>query len=131
MRQKLISFMKSRKGGIPTIITIVATTIVAVGLFAYTVMNQSTSVKEAGDKAMLEQNKINLMLENSDYVTGKIVLNYFNKLGSANVTVYESDGATAIEKDLISDQSLFAYLPSFNEDGMVESAVFTKVKVGH
>jgi hypothetical protein len=130
MARNMLKSMKSRKGGIPTIITIVATTIVAMGLFTYTILNQSTSVKEAGDRALFEQTKMNVMLDNPDYVTGKTVLSYYDRLGDANVTVYQSNGTTVIDKQLVDKQTLFLYIPTFGEDGKVESVEFNKVDMG-
>jgi hypothetical protein len=130
MIKSIVKSMRSRKGGIPTIITIVATTIVAMGLFTYTIMNQSTSVKEAGDKALMEQSKMSVMLENPDYVTGKTVLSYFDRLGETNVKVYKSDGLAVIDKELVDKQSVFLYIPTFNEDGKLASVVFNKVDMG-
>jgi hypothetical protein len=130
MIRTMLRSMKSRKGGIPTIITIVATTIVAMGLFTYTILNQSTSVKEAGDKALFEQSKMNVMLDDPDCVTGKTVLSYYDRLGEANVKVYESDGIALIDKQLVDKQSLFTYIPTFNEDGKIESVKFNKVDLG-
>ena len=130
MKNRLKKMLKSRKGGIPTIITIVATTIVAMGLFSYTIMNQSTSVKEAGDKALFEQSKINILLENPDHVTGKTVLSYVDRLGVLNVQIYESDGTTLIESDQVDKQAIFLFIPTYNEDGKIETAQFTKVNLG-
>ena len=130
MKRRLKKMFKSNKGGIPTIITIVATTIVAMGLFSYTIMNQSTAVKEAGDKALFEQSKINILLENSDYVTGKTVVSYIDRLGVLNVLVYESDGITLIEKDQVDKQAIFESEPVYNQDGKIETAIFTKVNLG-
>lgn len=130
MKKRLKKMFRSKKGGIPTIITIVATTIVAMGLFSYTIMNQSTSVKEAGDKALFEQSKINVLLENSDYVTGKTVVSYFDRLGVLNVTVYQSDGITLIEEDQVDKQAIFEFTPVYNEDGKIETAIFIKVNLG-
>jgi hypothetical protein len=130
MVRNMLKGIKSRKGGIPTIITIVATTIVAMGLFTYTILNQSTSVKEAGDRALFEQTKMNVMLDNPDYVTGKTVLSYYDRLGEPNVMVFESNGTTEIDRLLVDKQSLFLYIPTFGEDGKVESVKFNKVDMG-
>jgi len=130
MRNRMYRLLKSRKGGIPTIITIIATTVVAMGLFSYTIMSQSASVKESGDKVLREQNKINLLLDNSDYVTGKVAVDYFERLGAGNVTIYQSDGATEIDAPLVDAQAIFSFAPGYGEGGKIETAEFTRVDLG-
>ncbi len=125
-----MKLLKSRKGGIPTIITIIATTIAAMGLFSYTIINQASSAKEAGDKALVEQNKLNMMLENHDYVTGKTVLDFVKRLGADSVEIFKTDGTTTMTSGEVDKQALFSYDPIYNEDGKISSAKFLQINLG-
>lgn len=130
MKKKIMRLLKSRKGGIPTIITIIATTVAAMGLFSYTIINQASSAKEAGDKALVEQNKLNMMLENHDYVTGKTVLDFVKRLGEGSVEILESDGTTSMTAAQVDKQALFSYDPVYNADGRISGAQFTQINLG-
>lgn len=131
MKKGLKKILKSKKGGIATIITIVATTILSMGLFSYTIMSQSTAVKETGDKALLDQSRINLLLENPDYVTGKVVLSYYDRLDEADITVYDVDGSSVIAKKDIDNQGVYELETILDDDGKLSGAIFRKKKVGN
>lgn len=75
------------------VIATVVGIILVLGLISYAILGQVAGVKDTGDKALIEQSKINQMLEEPDVVTGSTVRNYIdmgddltNYLSSGNYT---------------------------------------------
>ncbi|HHV59197.1 MAG TPA: hypothetical protein GXX49_02635 [Clostridiaceae bacterium] len=74
----LKSLLTSKKGGLSSIIAIVVSIIMVLSLISYSVLSQVAGAKATADKAAMEQQKINLMLQNPNIVTGNTVITYIN-----------------------------------------------------
>ena len=126
-----IRFMKSRTGGIGAIIAMVVSIILVLGLIAYAVLGQVSGAKDTGDRAQLEQDKINQMLQDPNIVTGNIVENYFNQKdqGGYTVTVTLVGGASASSLTGVTDSALFKEAKSYNANGKLSAISFTQVNL--
>ncbi|HEX2926044.1 MAG TPA: hypothetical protein VHP38_07290 [Ruminiclostridium sp.] len=124
---RLFSAVKSEKGGIGAIIAMIVGIILVLGLVAYAVLGQVAGAKDTGDKAQIEQDKINRMLENPNIVTGNIIKNYVQ----SNVAVTVNTVAiTTTNISTIVDGSLYEITGKHtNDDGRLSSIVCTKVSL--
>jgi len=137
-----VNIVKSQKGGIGTIIAVLVTTILVLGLVSYTILGQVAGAKETGDKAQIEQQKINLLIQDSNYVTGNTVRGYISQAIAKNstltVTVQSYSGSvlgeaktynasssvTSIEID---DSAIFKMQKTYDADGRLSIIAFTQV----
>lgn len=125
--RKLIS---ERKGGIDSIIAMVVGIVLVLGLISYAVLSQVSGAKDTGDKAMIEQDKVNLMLQNPDIVTGNVVKRYYEQMtaGGYTVTVNLSSGTFDITK--VTDEALFEEAKTYNANGSLSQITYTQVDLG-
>lgn len=125
---RFISTMaKSQKGGIGAIIAMIVGIILVLGLVAYAILGQVAGAKDVGDRAQIEQDKINRMLEDPNIVTGNIVKNYVQSdiavtLGSTSITV--ANLSTIVDGSLykITDKVI-------NDDGKLSAVIMSKVSL--
>jgi hypothetical protein len=123
--------LKSRTGGIGTIIAMVVSIILVLGLIAYTVLGQVAGAKDTGDRAQIEQDKINQMLQDPNIVTGNVVKNYFNQKeeGHYDVTILPPTGTTSMDIVRVVDGALFKEDKEYNADGKLSLVTFTQVSL--
>lgn len=129
--KKIKSLLSSRTGGIGAIIAMVVSIILVLGLIAYTVLGQVAGAKDTGDRAQLEQDKINQMLQDPSIVTGNVVENYFNQRnqGGYTVTITLANGATTSSMSDVSDGALFKEAKTYNANGKLGTIAFTQVNL--
>ncbi|MCX8130730.1 MAG: hypothetical protein N3I35_11600 [Clostridia bacterium] len=118
---------KSRKGGIGAIIAMIVGIILVLGLVAYAVLGQVAGAKDVGDRAQVEQDKINRILEDPNVVTGNIIKNYVQSdvavtIGSTSIT--DTNLSTVIDGSLykITDKII-------NDDGKLTAVQAAKVSL--
>lgn len=124
--------MKNHNGGIATIIATVVTIILVLGLIAYAVLSQVAGVKDTGDKAQIEQQKINQMVQDPNTVTGNVVKNYYNKRAQLNITVTVMDTTGANVSDVlgtVKDNGLYKMSKTYNTNGELATVSFNQVNL--
>ena len=107
------------------IIATIVGIILVLGLIAYSILDQVAGVKDTGDRASIEQRKINMMLQESDIVTGLKVRDY-NARG-INTTIFEIDGETSMSSTQVRDGGLFRMEKSYDVNGDLSDVAFTQV----
>jgi len=113
------------------IIATVIGIILVLGLIAYAVLGQVEGAKKSGDKAALEQEKINMMLENPNLVNGSKVKDYAEKASASGYTVTVKDpSGTAMDKDSVTDGGLFEMKKTYKADGSLGTVEFTQKNLG-
>jgi hypothetical protein len=98
------------------------------------VLGQVEGVKDTGDKAGIEQQKINLMLQDPNIVTGNTIRSYITQ-ASQTVTIrirnsQDADYASynSVPADLdVKEGAVYKMLKSYNENGMLYSVSFDQV----
>ncbi len=112
------------------IIATVVGIILVLGLISYAVLGRAAQVKDTGDKAGIEQQKISLMLQDSNVVTGNIVKDYASRenievkvdmVGSAD---YDDEDDI---NDYVKDGALFEMTKSYDANGDLEEVYFEQV----
>lgn len=136
------SVVFSQKGGIGTIIAVLATTVMVLGLVSYTILGQVAAAKETGDKVECEQQKLNMLLQNSNYVSGNAVKGYMIQATSASsmltVIVQTYEGAVlglprtytaggVPDTDEIADSSIYVEDRSYDASGHLCSISFVQL----
>ncbi|MDD5602889.1 MAG: hypothetical protein PHG48_02245 [Eubacteriales bacterium] len=134
--------LRSRKGGISTVIAVLVTTVMALGLVSYSITGQVASAKETGEKAQLEQQKINLLMQDGSYVCGSTVKGYIAQAAAegstltASVQSYENGvpGDVFIytagdipDYTMISDSSIYHILRTYDAAGKLSALLFVQV----
>ena len=124
-------FCGSRSGGIGAIIAMVVSIILVLGLIAYTVLGQVAGAKDTGDRAQIEQDKINQMLQDPSIVTGNVVENYFNQQtqGGYSVAITLVGGTLTNSLTDVSDGALFKEAKTYNANGKLATIGFTQVNL--
>ncbi|MCX7921393.1 MAG: hypothetical protein N3B21_05135 [Clostridia bacterium] len=122
---------RSNRGGIGEIIAVIVGIILVLGLIAYAVLGQVSGAKDTGDKALIEQDKVNQMLHDPNTVTGNIVKNYYGQRaqGGYVVSIFESNGTTPIAAANVDDGALFKVVKTYNANGKLATVVFTQVNL--
>jgi hypothetical protein len=124
---KLALIARSKKGGIGAIIAMIVGIILVLGLVAYAVLGQVAGAKDVGDRAQVEQDKINRMLEDPNIVTGNIVKNYVQ---SSIAVTLGSTFITASNLSTVVDGSLYRITDKvINDDGKLSAVVVAKVSL--
>jgi hypothetical protein len=67
---------KRQEGEIAGVIAAVISIVLVLGLIAYAIMGQVTSVKDAGDNGKVKQDKLGVLMNDSDVVTGTTVQHF-------------------------------------------------------
>jgi hypothetical protein len=128
----LKKLLHSERGGISTIIATVVTIILVLGLIAYAVLSQVAGVKDTGDKAQIEQQKINQMVQDPNTVTGNVVKNYYSKRSQMNIYVTVRDTTGASVSDVLSvvkDNGLYKMAKTYNTNGELATVSFDQVNL--
>lgn len=121
MKRFLKRCKHNEQGGMATIIAIVISIILVLGLISYAVLSQVSGVRDTGDRALVEQNKLQRLLSDPNVVTGSTVKRMYNQLGSTSVTL----PAGSISS--IKDGALFHMQKTLDASGEVVSVSFTVV----
>lgn len=108
------------------IIATVVGIILVLGLIAYAILGQADGVKNTGDKANVEQQKISLMLQDPNIVTGNTVKSYSRQL-KEKVSVCDKDGSKTIEISNVKDGALFSMKKTYDANGDLSEVEFTQV----
>lgn len=121
------------------IIALVVSIVLVLGLIAFAVMPQVIGVREAGDTALADQSKMNIVLSNSDYVTGSTVKRYIQTRrdkGIANggkfAVVIKTSDSTEMpkgEEANIADNAIFTEIRSYDANGVFNKITFTLVNL--
>lgn len=122
--------VQDNRGGIATIIATVVTIILVPGLIAYAVLSQVAGVKDTGDKAQIERQKINQMVQDPNTVTGNVVKNYYSKRSQMNIYVYVRDTSGYSVSDVLStvkDNGLYKMAKTYNTNGELATVTFDQV----
>lgn len=109
------------------IIATVIGIILVLGLIAYAILGQVEGVKKSGDKATMEQEKINRMLEDPSIVTGTTVKNYASQDGITISVKLESGSTYTTKEDInnnVTDSALFKMTKTYNADGALSAVSF-------
>jgi len=129
-KRTLNRLVQDNRGGIATIIATVVTIILVLGLIAYAVLSQVAGVKDTGDKAQIEQQKINQMVQDPNTVTGNVVKNYYSKRSQLNITVYVRNTMGYSVSDVMStvkDNGLYKMSKTYNTNGELATVSFDQV----
>lgn len=134
---------KSQKGGIGTIIAVLVTTILVLGLISSAILSQVAGAKDTGAKAEIEQQKINRMLQEPNVVTGNTVKSYISQAvssgSSLKVTVksyvgdalgeaveYTSGSSSASN---VKDNALYTMSKSYDANGELAEINFVQANL--
>lgn len=130
-KSRINRIIKSETGGIGAIIAMVVSIILVLGLIAYTVLGQVAGAKDTGDRAQLEQDKINQMLQDPSIVTGNVVKNYFiqQSHGGCSVTISLIGGKLNIGEADIIDGALFTEDKQYDANGKLAKVDFVQVNL--
>ncbi len=113
------------------IIATVVGIILVLGLISYAVLGQAAQVKDTGDKAGIEQQKISLMLQDSNVVTGNIVKDYASQENiDISVNMVDDNSTYSTETQIyenVKDGALFEMTKSYNANGDLEGVSFEQV----
>jgi hypothetical protein len=125
------SLFGSRKGGIGAIIAMIVSIILVLGLIAYTVLGQVAGAKDTGDRAQIEQDKINQMLQDPSIVTGNVVENYYNQStqGGYKVSITQPDSTTTLPIEKVVDGALFQETKSYDANGKLATISFKQINL--
>jgi hypothetical protein len=130
----LRKLLRSKKGGVGSIIALLITIILVLGLISYSVLGQVEGVKDTGDKASIEQQKINLMLQDPNVVTGNTIKSYIGQAGtSLTVRIKNSSDIdfvvynTVPANPNINDGGLYNMLKNYNSNGTLSQVSFTQI----
>jgi hypothetical protein len=129
-KRTLKRLVQDNRGGIATIIATVVTIILVLGLIAYAVLSQVAGVKDTGDKAQIEQQKINQMVQDPNTVTGNVVKNYYSKRSQMNIYVYVRDTSGYSVSDVlgtVKDNGLYKMAKTYNTNGELATVTFDQV----
>ncbi len=108
------------------VIATVVILVVVLGLIAYAIFGQVEGVKRSGDTASNEQQKMEMMMKDSNIISASAVRNYINQLGAASVVITNVDGTTAIK-----DSSIYKITNrEYNGDGSLKKITVAEVDLG-
>ncbi len=132
------NFLKDTSGGVGTIIAMVVSIILVLGLISYTILGQVAGARDTGDRALIEQDKVNQMLKDPNVVTGNVVKYYYyyyeqdgggqGSQGEGRVDVDIKDktgGDLGIEK--VVDGALFRQEKEYDANGELEKITFRQI----
>jgi hypothetical protein len=111
------------------LIATIVTVVVVLGLIAGTLLKMNADTEKMGDKAVMEQKRINIALENQNSVVGLIVKQEYDVYGDTVVTVNDSGGNAldAGEISEISDKAIFTKTATYDEDGEIATIIFDQI----
>jgi hypothetical protein len=121
--------LKSENGGIGQIIAMVVSIVLVLGLIAYAILGQVAGTKATADKAGVDQNKINLMLQDSTVVTAETVKYQMNNHPTTLAVAVQDTVGTAIALSTsISDSALFRITSKTNDaNGVMTSITYKQI----
>ncbi len=117
------------------IIATVVSIILVLGLISYAILAQVEKVKDTGDIAQMEQDKIKQIVQDPNVVSGNTVKDYVEQ-ASANFTVVIDYADTNITDQTITssstttsvkDTALFKITRKYNVDGELDEVDFVQV----
>lgn len=106
-----------------TIATIVGIVLV-LGLIGYAILGQVSGAKDMGDRAAIEQHKVNQMLQDPNIVTGNTVKGY---IGTGIALSPYDINDKFIQPKNVSEGALFRMSKHYNSDGELEEIVFKQI----
>ena len=108
------------------IIATIVGIILVLGLIAYAILDQVAGVKDTGDRASIEQSKINMMLQEPNIVTGLKVKDYDRRNIPITIEWANNGGSTTGTTD-VKDGALFHMEKIYDANGNLEKVEFTQV----
>ncbi len=115
---------------IATIVIIVLT----LGLISYAVIGQMGGFKDTSDQVNEEQNRLNMLLQDSSLVPASTVRYYIQNQKTMNYTVAVYDGpeqnvASEISKqmDSVGESAMFKMKKQYDDYGKISKVIFTLV----
>ncbi len=120
------------------IIATIVLVILTLGLISYAILGQVAGVKDTGDKAEIEQRKINQMLQDPSVVTGNTVKNYNKQMGSSKLDIHTSgdtfnevsfsfSGTSVMAISAVKDGALFKMWKQYDVNGELAKVAFQQV----
>lgn len=109
-----------------TVLAVLVLLVITLGLIAGPVNEQTAGIRNTGDQGQIEMNKVNLIANNSSYVTGNIVKSEYNQYGSSVVTIRDIDG-DALSVSNVLESAVFDKSVHYDENGQVSSIIFNQV----
>ncbi|GAB6088041.1 hypothetical protein [Alkaliphilus crotonatoxidans] len=106
-----------------TIATIVGIVLV-LGLIGYAVLGQVSGAKDMGDRAAIEQHKVNQMLQDPNIVTGNTVKSYSGT--GIGLDIRDADNDRLSISNVV-EGALFKMTKSYNANGELESIKFEQI----
>ncbi len=106
-----------------TVLAVLILLIITLGLIAGPVSQQVAGIRDAGESGKVEMNRVTLISNNSDYVTGNVVKND-SKLYP--VVIYDEDGDTLTISNVI-DKAIFKKTVNYNASGEISFIVFDQI----
>lgn len=97
--------------------------IIVLLLIGTTLMPQQEGIKQAGDKAQKDGQKINVMLDDPNNVTGTTAITYLSKTG---VTV-KLGGSTVTKAADFKETNVYKMAKTYDTDGNLKEIAFTLV----
>jgi len=136
--RKLKSSMKSEKGGIESVVIIVISIILVLGLVSYAVLTQVAGAKDVGDKGQIEQRKVGQMLKDPNTVTGNVVKSYLRQASTAMTVSVDSitntdynNVSTPPANPDVNDGAIFNMTKTYNANGELSHVTFTQINLGN
>lgn len=130
MKKSIIKFLKKEDGDLKQIMTMLVTAVLIIGLIVAVIFPMTSNVKETGKVANVHQRKINMIIENDDYIPGSSVKEY-DKIPGVSVSATDLSGTSITNLSTIADTSIFRE-SSRSKDantGKLSSISFTQVQV--
>ncbi len=106
-----------------TIATIVGIVLV-LGLIGYAILGQVSGAKDMGDRAAIEQHKVNQMLQDPNIVTGNTVKSYYGTGIGLDIRDEDDDKLSISD---VAEGALFKMTKYYNANGELESIDFDQI----
>jgi len=132
VKKKVFNILTKQNGGIGTVIAVLITTILVLGLISTVILNQVTGARQTGEKAISEQQKINLMLENPNIVTGSTVKDYISmsNVSAAGISVTINGSSYDEKVNNVNESALYEMEQTYGADGKLEKVNFKLIDLG-
>ncbi|SHK59505.1 hypothetical protein [Paramaledivibacter caminithermalis] len=103
--------------------------VLALGLFSYAVLGQAAGAREMSAKSEIEMNKVSMLIDDVETVTGNTVKSYYNRaLNDDDLTVdIDDEDGDKLEIDEVVDGAMFKMKKTYNEDGVLSRVDFDRI----
>lgn len=111
-----------------TVLAVLVLLIITLGLIAGPVNQQVAGIRDAGESGKIEMNRVTLISNNSDYVTGNVVKND-SKLYSVIVR-NKYDETMNVENDVL-DKAVFKKTVIYDANGDIALIQFDQIDLSY